>query len=301
MKIYPVKVQDLLADYLYQQKKLSLPSIGHFELDPSAPINTGKDEVWPEDAIRFNADASAPLTNDLLAFLVEHSGKMKPLAQSDLESFIINGLQLLNIGKPFILKGIGSLTKSAGVYSFKQGIPLAHKEQSQTGYVLKDRTRQKEEEAGDPDFSSEEKKSSKKIIIVLGSILALVLIAWAVYLSLPKAEPAATQTEETTDTVINTTPVTDTVSNRVADTVTTQPLADTSLKLAFIVQSFNTIGAATQRIEVLKGRGHNVTLEQKNDSTFLVVLSLNKPLSDSSYVRDSLQKFFRWKTVLYKK
>ncbi|HMP86541.1 MAG TPA: hypothetical protein PKE63_04645, partial [Lacibacter sp.] len=169
-----MKVQELLAPYLYQYKQLTLPGIGTFELDPSVNVSELKDENWPENTIRFSANAQAQADEAFLAYLVEHSGKMKILALSDLESYISNGLQLLNIGKPFQLRGIGLISKnSSGEFSFIQGTPAPEKgDVPGTSYVLKDRTRRQEEEKN-LDFSSEERKSSRKPFLVIGILLAL--------------------------------------------------------------------------------------------------------------------------------
>ena len=96
-----MKIQDLLPQYLYQQKKLTLPTIGTFELNSAINVYELKEEGWPDNTITFSADRNALLSDELLAYIVQHTGKMKPLAISDLESHLSNGMQMLNIGKPF--------------------------------------------------------------------------------------------------------------------------------------------------------------------------------------------------------
>jgi flagellar basal body-associated protein FliL len=303
---YPVKVQELLAEYLYQHKTLKLPSIGLFELDPAVNVYESKDEPWPENAIRFTRDTSTAMDEHLLSFLVERSGKMKPLAQSDLESFLMNGLQLLNIGKPFQLKGIGLLSKiGSNELTFQQGLPNVDRtEQPSQSYVLKDRTR-KDEEVRELDFSHSEKKSSKKLLILLGSILAVGLISWAVYLALPSKEKETVQEpvlQEAADTTTTPAPVVDTsvtIQQPDSTTITTQ-VTDTSNGFSLIIQTFKFSKSANDKLEILKARGHNVTLEQKDSSLFYLVLKVNKPLSDTTVVKDSLQRWYLWKARLYK-
>lgn len=302
-KIYPVKVQDLLAPYLYQHKKLTLPGIGTLELDPSVNVYELKDEALPAGSITFTADRNAVADDLFLTFLVENSGKMKILAQSDLDSFINNGLQLLNIGKPFQLNGIGLISRgSFGGFTFEQGTPSNHTgEAAGTHYVLKDRTREKPVEH-QLDFSSEEKKSSRKPFIWLAGIVALGLIAWAVYLAIPpKNNPTELNDTEqaNTDTVAVLPPVdTSTAATVTTDSSTTAPITDTT-HFRLLVRQFSVLTAAEKKAEQMKTSGHQVEVISKDSATHLIILRVNKPLRDTGYVIDSLRKWYQWKATLY--
>lgn len=305
-KIYPVKVQELFAPYLYQYKKLTLPGIGTFQLDPAINIQELKEDAWPSEAIVFQPDTRAQTDDDFLQYLVAQTGKMKILAQSDLDSYLYNGLQLLNIGKQMHLKGIGMISKSGnGNLSFVQGQPVYEKgEVPDASFVLKDRTHLPDNAGASIDFAATEKRSSRKPFVVLASLLALALLAWAIYLAIPKAERDPFFSEETE------TPVVATETNRVAaasnvavaigtDTaavtgpVTTSPQPTDSITgYRIIVQEFVNAATANKRFAVLKGRGHNVSLLQQ-DSLYQIVLQVNRPLQDTAYVRDSLQRWYR--------
>lgn len=299
-----MKVQDLLASYLYQHKTLTLPGIGTFELNPSVNVYELKDESWPPDTITFTPNRSAVADDSFLSFLVEHSGKMKILAQSDLESFINNGLQLLNIGKPFQLNGIGLISRGGqGGLSFEQGTPATHgSEGPGSHYVLKDRTKEKPVEH-QLDFSSEERKSSRKPFLILAGILALALIGWAIYLAIPKKEQASTITEadETvTDTVAVVPPVDTTAQTPTTpdSTVAVPPAADTS-RFRLQIRQFTSLAAAESKAAQLKSSGHMVQVVTVDSSNHLLVLEVNKPLRDTTIVIDSLRKWYLWKATLY--
>ena len=78
--------------------------------------------------IRFSQKNILKPDEEFIEFIRTHTGKIRPLAESDLESFISDGKILLNIGKPFHLEGIGTLQKSrAGTYEFYPGLPLLEK------------------------------------------------------------------------------------------------------------------------------------------------------------------------------
>lgn len=302
-----MKIQEILAQYLYKEKSITLPGLGHFELDPNVNLTDTKEQVWPDGAITFTMDRQAQLSDELLTFLVQQTGKMKPLALSDLESYISTGLQLINIGKPFLIKGIGSLTKNQTTQlQFEQGNPVLEKIDSINTDHVRDRTVLAEGET-EIDFSHEERKNSKKPILIFGSIIALALVGWAVWLAIPKKE-ATPVTPENEQAAIDTpaAPI-DTATVAVKDTtpvVTTDsaaapvptPTATGTFRLQ--VDAFKTMAAAENRVAKLKLRGFDVRAEMKDSSRYIVVLQVNRPLSDSAYVMDSLRKNYLWKPKL---
>jgi hypothetical protein len=291
-----VKVQDLLGEYLYQHKQLTLPSIGTFELDASVNVYESKEGVLPEDAIRFTQNTQAVIDDALLNFLVQQSGKMKPLAMSDLDSFLNNGWQLLNIGKPFTIKGVGALTRKGNDLSFIQGAPTLEKTEASGAYNLKDRTRQTEE-IKELSFESEVKKGNgKKVIITLASIIALALIGWAVYLAIPKNENSGseeTEIQKTDNTLTGTQQ--DTTSQQLKDTVLQQPtsVADTSFQL--ILASFKDTAEANKELAKQMSRRKNVTVQQK-DSLYQIILTVNRLKADTAIVKDSLMNYYKIKS-----
>jgi hypothetical protein len=296
-----VKVQDLLGEYLYQHKQLTLPAIGTFEINDSVNVYDSKEGMLPENAIRFVQNNQAVIDDGLLNFLVQQSGKMKPLALSDLESYISNGRQLLNIGKPFAIKGIGSLTKMGNDLRFEQSTHVVEKTETQGVYAVKDRTPRKEE-VKELDFDSEVKKgSTKKIMIGLASVIALALIAWAVYLALPKNETTAN--EETTnlqpaDTIQTVSAGdTSTVVKQESAIKQTTSVVDTSFQL--LLFAFSDTVKANKELRKQMSRRTNVALLQK-DSLYQIILTVNRPSADTTKVRDSLKIYYKLNAKVYK-
>lgn len=297
-----VKVQDLLGEFLYQNKKLTLPSIGSFEMDASINVYESKEPVLPEGAIQFTQNNQAGFDDVLLGFLVQQSGKMKPLAMSDLDSFISNGHQLLNIGKPFNIKGVGSLTKKGTTFYFEQGAPILEKTEASGAYNVKDRTRYKEE-VKELNFDSEEKKgNSKRLMIILASVIALALIGWAVYLALPKNTDSDNETDLTTeDTTTQTINADTTASTPVSVPDTTARLSTALADSSFQVLLFSFADSARANRELAKQltKRSNVALMQK-DSSYQIVLTVKKPLADTAKVMDSLRSYYLLKPKLVK-
>lgn len=311
-----MKIQEILSQYLYKEKTLTLPGLGRFDLNPSVNIYDLKEEGWPADTISFTSNRNAVIDEGLLLFLMQQTGKMKPLAMSDLESYVSNGMQLINIGKPFPIKGIGSINKTKdNQFTFEQGSPALEKIDSINTDHVRDRTVLAEGEK-EIDFSHEELKSSKKPIIILGIIVALVLVGWAVYLAIPKKdkapEPEENFVEQTTpvDTTAQkpdttaTMPATDSTAVNVNDTTKTvtapvQPVT-ASGSFQLLIDQYKSKSLADKRIASLKIRGFDVQLAVKDSTTYQVILPVNRPLSDTTYVMDSLRRFYLWKPKLIK-
>lgn len=300
-----MKIQEILSQYLYKEKSLTLPGLGRFDLNPSVNIYDLKEEGWPADTISFTSNRNAVIDEGLLQFLMQQTGKMKPLAMSDLESYVSNGMQLINIGKPFPIKGIGSINKTKdNQFTFEQGSPALEKIDSINTDHVRDRTVLAEGEK-EIDFSHEERKSSKKPIIIIGIIVALALVGWGVYLAIPKKERAP---EPETNLIEQVTPV-DTTSQQ-PDTaliaakdslipVTPPAVVDTN-SFQLIIETATTKNKADARIAFHKTRGRELSLNMKDSSTYQLILLVQKSLSDSSKVKDSLRNWYGIKAQVVK-
>ena len=109
-----MKLAPLLAKYLYTHKRLDLPGIGTFLFDPSAIIESESSKYNKPrnmEGISFESNVLAKETAELIGFISTQAGKMKALAAADLDSHLELAQQFLNIGKPFLFEGIGSLVK----------------------------------------------------------------------------------------------------------------------------------------------------------------------------------------------
>ena len=120
-----MKAEQIIPHYLALHGKISLQDIGTFTYSGSAvsqddlsrPVN------FEENTISFVYDAKAITEADFIQFIVTHTGKIRSLASSDLESYLITSKQFLNIGKPLLLKDMGYLLKNqSGIFEFKQGV-----------------------------------------------------------------------------------------------------------------------------------------------------------------------------------
>ena len=126
-----LKLAYLLAQYLYTNKRLDLPGIGTFILDPSVIIDTENNKHRPTmpEGISFQTNTSIHHSPDLVDYISSKSGKMKVLAESDLESHVQMIQQFLNINNPFSFEGIGTLVKvRPGDFEFTPGHIITNKQ-----------------------------------------------------------------------------------------------------------------------------------------------------------------------------
>lgn len=192
---------------MYQTKRLDLPGIGTFTLDASAVLPQESDRIgqMPASGITFK-NANIPVADDaFISFIKEHTGKMKSLAAADLDFYLTTGRQLLNIGKPFYLEGIGTLLQNKdGRLDFTPGEYLVAK--------IED-LHHPERRGGTPGATSfdvphrEERAGSnmRQTLLLIGLVGGLIVIAWGGYYlykrnnyTEPTAENRATVIPETT-------------------------------------------------------------------------------------------------------
>jgi len=123
-----VKLAPLLAQYLYSYKRIDLPGIGTFHLGNAEIIELENSKYTNTENISFENNSSIKESPSLINFISSHTGKMKALAMADLESHLELARQFLNIGKPFLFEGIGSLVKiRSGEFAFTSGETVSDK------------------------------------------------------------------------------------------------------------------------------------------------------------------------------
>lgn len=307
-----MKISDILVNHLLKHKTLALPGLGTFTLNESVYVLPDDDKkfILPPGAISFKLNKNTPEDPDLIAEIASITGKIKPLASSDLESVVLQGNQLLNISKPFTIDGLGTLQKNHR--NEVEFIPLKDEQQR----VDSDRRLEEPGEAihfGEnylkPEKSSEGKSRILTIALIL--IIGLGIIGWVGYYFYNRI----TVSENTS---INT------QSQAVAtlDTVAVAPvqLSDSSLLAPkdSVVRAANLTGnysadtsfivivenakkeRALKRYADLREWGHKVKMDTRDSVNFRIYFPIKAPLSDSARYRDSLSNFFGKKVWIEK-
>ena len=222
-----MKLAYLLAQYLYTNKRLDLPGIGSFILDPSVIIENEnhKHRSGLPEGISFVNNPSIRNVPELVDYISAKSGKMRVLAESDLESHLQMIQQFLNINKPFSFDGIGTLVKvRQGEFEFTPGNMMsANKLKENPEKEKQNVTRKENIEAkyqaylATPTIKSRWSKPAVVFLIFCGIVLAI----WAGYtISTNRADTAeATLSESNTSESL---PVIDSAQLNKPDTIAVQ-------------------------------------------------------------------------------
>ena len=283
-----MKISPLLAQFLIKNKQLSLAGLGRFILNDSGEINFQHDASVKEDPVLVN-------------FIAENTGKMKSLVASDLDSNLELARQFLNIGKPYLFEGIGTLSKNKfGTIEFVQGNYLQEKNKENAGDG-RDKTSTTENSFTDYEemFSPRKPKTpaTKSIVTWLVAIAGLSLAIFGGYI-------VYTKTKNKKETVV--------VKEDIQPIISTDTLPKTTDSITPITKPVNTSGmyrfviekAARQRAffryNYLRENLIDVQMDTKDSVLFNLYFLLPSTPGDTTKKRDSLQRLYstRGKTVV---
>lgn len=288
-----MKIEQLIVQHLYNNKKVTLQDMGSFILSAnvSMPSESDKDGIMPENAISFEYNTKATEDESLIDFIVQQTRKIKPLATSDLESYTILGREYLNIGKPFSIEGLGTLEKNQnGQYEFIQGNSVNRRLQAAPALL-------KEKDDKEIVFTTPVRKhnNNKGGMIVIAVIFLLAIAAALIYF-LNKKESGQQVTEQV---------VTDTAAIQKDSIVSTLPLIGAnagipgdSSTFKVVIKEYPTKEGADKAHAKLTGYGHKLIVYQVDSTVYRVAMPFTSPLSDTLRAKDSLNRFFGGKTFI---
>jgi hypothetical protein len=305
-----LRLSPILVQYLIENNQLPLQGIGNILLDASSLQHTEAEKgiyKFPEGSIQFELDRSTPVSATLIAYVSTATGKIKPLAASDLESFFVTGIQLLNISKPFMIEGLGTFNReSNGEFIFE---PLGYLQLP----VEDSHARKKKEHTRDnPDLVSfdenilkpmqEPANGAKKWLIAISLILGLGIIAWVAWYFLSQTKNAGISEVPTTDTsgqyvAVESIPadssynLIDSNQTRKDSLSLTSSYVVTDSTYDVIIESLPKV-RAFKRTEALRSYGHNVKMETSDSITFKLFIPIKGNLADTTRMKDSLGVIF---------
>ncbi len=297
-----MKVEQLMVQYLYQNKKVTLQDVGSFLIAPGFDIlpDNDKEVVLPEGAIQFEYNSKAPQDEGLIDFIVQHSRKIKPLATSDLESYSILSRQFLNIGKPLIIEGLGVLQKNQkGTYDFYQGHAVTSKMEA-APVAMKEKQQEEISFATKPKDVSSGKNwmMAALLVFVLCTAGAVVYFMTRDNKELPANENNLLLTDTAAGTLADTTRRSDSLVVA-ADSVSRRPTVSTDgFSFKVVLKEYASKTAADKAFAKLTTYGHKLVLTQKDSGIFKISMPFTSPLSDTLRAKDSLKRFFGGKPYI---
>lgn len=291
-----MKLATLLAQYLYINKRLDLPGLGSFLLDPSTNIEqeTGKqNKATNLEGVSFESNTSVKLTADIIQFISSQTGKIKALAAADLDSHLGLALQFLNIGKPFLFEGIGTLTKiKSGEFSFIAGQAIAApvKEEVTKNTPSSSSAGESLSDYKSVFYTRKQKMTWKKPVAVLLLVLGLALAIWGGYTVYKKTTAKKAKIESAESNKEKTVLVEDTVMGQ-KDTVL-QPKQTAIVPAGsykFILETADSTRAFS-RLQKLKTFQWPALIETKDSVSFKIFMLLPASASDTVKILDSLSR-----------
>jgi len=285
-----MKIELLLAQHFYNNREITLQGMGTFSLSPDfiVPKDSDKDAEIPDHAISFEYNSRATEDEVLISFIVQQTRKMRSLAADDLNSYLVLGKQFLNIGKPFIIEGIGMLIKNQqGELEFTKGNTFYTKMDS-SPVALKEKRSETE-----ISFASESKSkgNSKKSLLIIFLILVLGLIGTAAWYFLIRK----TNTEKTIEApfVKIDTPKTTALQ---PDTAALIPInskpANDGYTFKVVFMETPDSATAVSKMKILTARQHKIIMFKNDSLRYMLAEPFTLPLSDTVRIKDSLNRFY---------
>jgi hypothetical protein len=267
----------------------------------------------PATGIHFaNANITAP-DDTLVDFIKKHTGKMKSLSASDLDFFLTTGRQLLNIGKPFYLDGIGTLIQTKdGKLDFTPGEYMVAR--------LEDSSPERRTSYEEPPRDREAPSTSvRQMLILVGIVGGLIVIGWGGYYLYqrnnykePSAEKQAVVLPDTarkdsgvvaghgsvdTTAAVSKAATPQPESPKVIARPTVPATTDLSETIPvqqgqnlyrFVILATANKYHALKRYNQLLGYQLNIKMDQKDSSYFKLYFSIASAPRDTSQIKDSL-------------
>jgi hypothetical protein len=294
-----LKIASLLTTYFYQHKQLSLPGIGSFHIDPSVTIPDITDKYFGEvfQYIRFTQKTITRPDDELIEYIRSKTGKIRPLAESDLDSFVSDGKILLNIGKPFHIDGIGTLQKEKdGHLEFVAGGQTIEKISMQRSNTSEERISRNKPVYGE-DYAAQEAQNNWLRRLLVGGVILIgvsIIVGGGYFLynqslrgsnDQSKVQPVP---EHKSDSLSQVPPDTTTVRK---DTVAQlASIAPGSYKYVF--ETTDLKQRALKRFSVVHQLSPRIQMETKDSVLFKIYTILASSAADTAWKKDSLNAWY---------
>lgn len=301
-----VNFEILIRQYLYQNKSIALPGLGKLYFGASAQLpatTSDKYEAVPLQDLNFEYDLQQQAEPEFVKFVSTHTGKIAPLASSDVDSHFMLCKQFINIGKAYIIDGVGTIEKKDdGTYGFTPGtyIPV-----SDAVTVTHKPLKVREPQPVIPKNTAPRGKqvNYKNIFLIVGIVLLIAVAGWAAYYffvknRIPDSAAVAASTNDST-------PVTDSSNKSASPAGSNTAQASNSNSsdpngYKAIYEITKDKARAIKRTEMLVDGGNDARYEAVDSNTFKMYIYLNSLPADTARKRDSLSKFLAKKVRLEK-
>lgn len=299
-----MKLAPLFAEYLFTNRQLDLPGIGSFRLDAQIPVDlegirSGKLVIT--EGIHFEPRPTLRESPELVDFIAVSTGKIKALAAADLDSSLESARQFLNIGKPCLFEGIGTLTKlQNGRYEFQPGAPVIEKARPK---AAREHTVSLEEQPSSEGFkqifyTARSRPNYRKTLFIFLLLSGVGLAIWGGYMVYKRTTSKDTGLSSApTETAAERLPepglaaaATDSIPKQDSSSIKpSQPTPEGAFK--FVVETADK-ARGLSRFGKLRSFGLPVQMETRDSQTFRLFFLLPAIPADTSRILDSLRRLY---------
>jgi hypothetical protein len=283
-----VKIEHYIVQFLYTSKKVTLQGIGTFTLDPSVLLPTEnekeKDIALPENAFQFTFNLKATEDLELVNYIIQHTGKIFPLASSDLESYTTLAKQFLNIGKPLVIEGVGTIQKTQqGDYQFISGHFITPKIDD-----IPKQLREKRDESISFETPIKVNNDKRNLQFVVVAVL-LLFIGFALFYLMKEntSDFKSANSEKTTpaDSMK--------IKSFDSDKITNNNSSNKdNFTFKIILKKYPSEEKMKTVYDRLRSYGHKLIIIKLDSSNYELAIPFKTPLSDTLRAKDSLKEFF---------
>lgn len=290
-----MKAAQLILQQLTAAKKVTLQELGTFYLSPDIHLpESDKEPVIPEGAITFSGNPKAGMDEDLINFIMQQTRKIRPLATSDLESYLHLGKQFLNLGKPFVIEGLGFLQKnSSGEVIFTPSFTSLAKTE-----MLPPEPREKGNE--EISFASQPKKKNHWKTWIPLALVIIFLTASVLYFLLGRKQdkevnvPTPANTHKSEKTTRQTQPV---QPAPVTPSAPSAPaVADINSDFRIVLRQYPDSFKARRFFNLIRNSHPSLVLYSVDSTKYNVGVQFRLPLADTLRVRDSIARLVGLRT-----
>jgi hypothetical protein len=300
--------------YLQQHPSVAINGFGRFYIDNQAVYNEDPDKPSKAHSpVRFEHNPGIVTDLDFIDFVMKETGKIRPLAIADLESYTSLARQLLNISKPFVIEGVGTLVSdNRGGLDFTPGnfeppklTPDNDREKKlrKANDVPSDRDTETGYGYGRDDDRGGAGFNVKKMLLLFVAAAVLGVAGWAVYEYVLNKKDNAQKVQVKENETAGDKGVAKDTSTLQKDTSrnkTAMPLTPDGSVFRLVIKQIASKAEATAYLKKFVSRGHSMIMVAAPDSSsFTMKLRINRPIADTATARDSVRKFYFPKEKVY--
>ncbi|WP_126974263.1 hypothetical protein [Gynurincola endophyticus] len=279
-----MKISVLVAQYLYDHHLLELPGLGVFKVENDSKSTTDHHSSKEAESrnITFQGKKITQLSPELIEYIRLKTGKLRPLAEADVVSYLEDAKAFLNLGKPFHLEGIGTLLYlNDGKLQFTMGAPILEKIESKSINTI-------EEKAKDYSKAQPVQIPVKAILFGFIGIITLAAVWWLVGLFM-KAKN--TPSEVTQTPVVEQVQIVDTAALR-RDSIALALAKENEGKYKFVMEVTDRKTRALRRFAQVNELNPRIKMETGDSVTYKIFVVLPATERDTTRIKDSLNAWY---------